>query len=324
MQGLSGLSDPEGSFWLPPDASVFGATDFWFMFMMWLSIIVSVAIFVVMAYFVTRYKATSREANEKAESQLDHSDTLEVVWSVIPLILVVFLFVGGFKGMVHLTTPPKDSYEIYVSAARWNWDFKYQNGYSDNELHVPKGKDVRLIMSSQDVIHSLFIPAFRQKMDVVPGRYSEVWFNATANGTYQIYCTEYCGKDHSLMLSKVHVHEPEEFEAWLEEAQEKMEEMLLENPVEAGKDIFEKRCKTCHSADGSPNTGPTFKGVFGKMETLDGGEIVKVDENYIRESIRDPALKTVQGYNASAMPSFKGTLSDNQITALVEFIKTLK
>ena len=324
LQGVSGLMEPEGSFWLPPDASVFEATDFWFMFMVWLSIIMLAAIFAVMVYFVLRYRATSRAANEKAESQLDHSDTLEVVWSVIPLVLVVFLFVGGFKGMVNLTTPPRDSYEIYVSAARWTWDFKYQNGYSDSELHVPKGENVRLIISSQDVIHSLFIPAFRQKMDAVPGRYSEIWFKANQGGTFNIFCTEYCGKSHSAMLSKVHVHEPEDFKAWLQDAQEKMEALLLENPVQAGRDIYEARCKTCHSIDGEAKTGPTFKGVFGKMETLDDGQTIKVDENYIRESILDPSLRTVQGYNASAMPSFKGTLSDNQITALIEFIKSAK
>jgi cytochrome c oxidase subunit II len=324
VQGVSGLADPEGSFWLPPDASVFGEVDFWFNFMMWMSYIVSGLIFAVMVYFVIKYRATSRAANEKAESQLDHSDSLEIVWSIIPLVVVVFLFVGGFKGMVKMTTPPRDSYEIYVSAARWSWDFKYQNGYSDSELHVPKGKNVRLIISSQDVIHSLFIPAFRQKMDAVPGRYSELWFRATEEGTFQIFCTEYCGKDHSLMLSKATVHEPAEFDAWLEEAQEEMEALLLENPVEAGKDIYNQRCKTCHTIDGSANTGPTFKGVYGKMETLDDGQSVKVDENYIRESILDPALRTVKGYNASAMPSFKGTLSDNQITALIEFIKTVK
>ncbi len=268
LQGVSGLMEPEGSFWLPPDASVFEATDFWFMFMVWLSIIMLAAIFAVMVYFVLRYRATSRAANERAESQLDHSDTLEIVWSVIPLVLVVFLFVGGFKGMVNLTTPPRDSYEIYVSAARWTWDFKYQNGYSDSELHVPKDKNVRLIISSQDVIHSLFIPAFRQKMDAVPGRYSEIWFKATQGGTFNIFCTEYCGKSHSEMLSKVHVHEPEDFEAWLEEAQEKMEELLLENPVQAGRDIYEARCKTCHSIDGEAKTGPTFAGVFGVSRRL--------------------------------------------------------
>ena len=324
VQGVSGLMDPEGTFWLPPDASVFEATDFWFMFMVWMSVIMSALIFAVMLYFVVRYRATSRAANEKAESQLDHSDSLEIVWSVIPLVVVVFLFVGGFKGMIHLTTPPRDAYEIYVTSARWTWDFKYQNGYSDSELHVPKDTNVRLVISSQDVIHSLFIPAFRQKIDAVPGRYSEIWFKATDVGTYQIFCTEYCGKDHSGMLSKVHVHPPAEFEAWLDEAKEKMEELLLENPVQAGQDIYSSRCKVCHSVDGSANTGPTFQGLFGKMETLVGGATVKVDENYIRESILDPSLKTVQGYDASAMPSFKGTLSDNQITALIEFIKSVK
>lgn len=327
LQGALGVSTrvgPEGTFWLPPDASVFDATDFWFDFMMWMSGILSAAIFLVIAYFVVKYRATSRAANEKAQSQLDHNDTLEIVWSVLPLFVLVALFIGGFKGMVDLTTPPRDSYEIYVSAARWSWDFKYENGYSDSELHVPKDTDVRLVMSSSDVIHSLFIPAFRQKMDVVPGRYSELWFRATDEGTYQIFCTEYCGKDHSLMLSKVHVHPQDEYQGWLDDAQEKMEALLLENPVEAGSQIYQQRCKTCHTTDGSESTGPSFKAVFGKMERLDDGRTVKVDENYIRNSILDPASKTVEGYPSSAMPSFKGTLSDNQITALIEFIKSLK
>jgi cytochrome c oxidase subunit 2 len=252
---------------------------------------------------------------------MDHSNALEITWSVVPLILLIGLFVVGFKDFVNLKTAPLDSYEIHAKGQKWKWTFQYPNGWVDDSLHVPKDKNVRIIISSADVLHSLFIPEFRVKMDAVPGRYTELWFNSTMTGTYPVYCTEYCGTSHSDMITRIVVHEPAEFEKWLEEV-ELVE--LSKPPIELGEIAYTKfGCATCHSTDGTMKTGPTFKGLWGKSETLADGTNVTVDENYIRESIMEPQAKIVKGF-APAMPTFKGQVKDEHITGLIEYIKSQK
>jgi cytochrome c oxidase subunit II len=307
-------------FWMPNQASTLsGSIDNLFNLLVWVSVISSAGILAAMVYFCAKYRAKSR--SDRAQSQVDHNTTLEITWSVAPLVILVAVFVWGFKDYVNLRTSPKEAYEIHAQGQKWNWTFTYPNGYVDGTLHVPVEKNVRILISSADVLHSLFIPEFRVKMDAVPGRYTSLWFNATKPGTFPIYCTEYCGTSHSDMLSQIVVHDQKGFDTWLGEAVKKMDDMP---PVELGKKIFSQRgCATCHSTDGSPKIGPTFKGLWGKSESIVGGSSVQVDENYIRESLFEPQAKIVQGF-APAMPTFKGQLSDKQVTGLIEYIKTLK
>lgn len=309
-------------FWMPNGASEFASRlDGLFEFLLWVSAISLFGIVAAMTYFCVKYRATSREANEAAESQMDHSNTLEVTWSVIPLFVVVGVFVAGFKQFVDLRTSPRSAYEVHATGQRWKWSFEYPEGLSHPELHVPVGSNVRIMIQSVDVLHSLFIPEFRVKMDAVPGRYTELWFNATQEGTFPIYCAEYCGTAHSDMLSRVVVHTPEGFQAWVAEEIRKVESMPL---VDLGELTFNQSgCATCHSLDGSSKVGPSFKGLFGKQEKVAGLGSVAVDENYLRESILEPQAKIVEGFPPS-MPTFKGQLSDRRISGLIEYIKTIK
>jgi len=305
---------------MPNSASNFAsATDGMFDALLWISLVCMIGLAYAMVSFCRRYRATSREANEPALSQADHSNTLEVTWSIIPLFVVIGVFVVGFKQFVDLKTPPRAAYEVHATGQRWKWGFEYPEGLTHPELHVPLGKDVRILIQSVDVIHSLYIPEFRVKQDAVPGRYTELWFKATQVGTFPIYCAEYCGTSHSDMLSRVVVHTPEDFKAWVAEEIRKVEAMPL---AELGELTFNQSgCSTCHSLDGSAKVGPSFKGVFGRQEKIFGHGTITVDENYIRESILEPQAKLVEGF-PPAMPTFKGQLSDRRILGLVEYIKT--
>jgi cytochrome c oxidase subunit 2 len=235
-------------------------------------------------------------------------------------VLVCIMFYRGMKAMIDMQTPPSSALEILVTAQRWNWMFTYPNGYVDKDLHVPVDVPVRLVMRSEDVIHSFFVPAFRLKRDIVPGRYTKTWFRATQAGEYLLFCAEYCGTGHSDMLAKVIVHPPGGYRKWLEEASNFVSKMP---PAEAGKRLYEIRgCKQCHSLDGTIGIGPSFKGVYGHTVVLQGGAKLVADENYIRESIMDPMAKIVAGYDP-VMPTYKGRLKDAEITAIIEFLKTL-
>jgi cytochrome c oxidase subunit II len=316
---------PSDSFWLPTDASVTTRNVDWVWdFMVWMSVLTALAIFVAMFHFVTKYRAKSRAANELAEKSAEHNTALEITWSVLPLFVVIALFVWGFKGFVDLRTPPKDAMELHANAQKWKWTFDYQcarGGLTDDTLHVPVDRPVRMLISSVDVLHALYIPSFRTKMDAVPGRYTDLWFQATKPGDYPIFCAEYCGTSHSDMLSHVVVHPPGEYETWLKGACEKADSLV---GPERGKKLYSQQgCETCHTVDGTPKIGPTWKGLFGKSEAIAGGPAVKVDENYLRESMLDPTAKVVQGF-APSMPTYKGKLSDKDLDGLIEYIKTLK
>lgn len=305
--------------WMPLDASVTAADIDWlYMLMVWLSVVFAAGIFAAMVYFVWKYKAPHRRKNTHAEPSSDHNTTLEITWSIIPLFIVIALFVWGFKGFVNLRTPPKGAMEIQVTGQKWKWLFEYPHGAED-ALHVPVDRPVRVVLHSVDVLHSLFIPNFRVKMDAVPGRYTDLWFQATKVGEFPIFCAEYCGTSHSDMITRVVVHEPGGYEKWLDEMKRKSEDMPL---PELGKLVYEKQgCAVCHSIDGTPRIGPTWKGLFGKQESFVDGSSLTADENYLRESITDPTAKVVVNYPPS-MPLTK--LSDRQITGVIEYIKTLK
>jgi len=213
-------------------------------------------------------------------------------------------------------TPPRDSTEVYVVAKQWMWKLEHAEGQREiNELHVPVGRDVKLIMTSQDVIHSFFVPAFRMKQDVLPGRYTMAWFHATKPGTYHLFCAEYCGTQHSGMIGSIVVLEPAQYEAWMSGGSP--------GPLSAtGEKIFaELGCATCHRSD-SQGRGPNLQGVFGRPVALADGRTVTADENYLRECILDPGAKRVKGFQP-IMPTFQGLVSEEQVNALVAYVKSL-
>ncbi|HET9887305.1 MAG TPA: cytochrome c oxidase subunit II [bacterium] len=306
------------TFLLPAEKSTLApGIDTLFYFVCWVSLFFFVLILGLLVFFLTKYR---RRPGHEAQETAHHSTPLELVWSGIPLILMMAIFVMGFHGFLDLHTPPDNCYEIQANGQKWSWTFTYPNGYSDSELHAPVDVPVRLTLSSQDVIHSLFVPDFRIKRDVVPGRYSIAWFQATESGESPLYCAEYCGTGHSEMNTKVVIHEPGEFEKWLEKASDFIKTMP---PEEAGKLVYQKRgCAQCHSLDGSPGIAPTFKGLFGKQEHLQSGTRT-VDENYIRESILQPTAEIVVGFDP-VMPTFQGRIKDPEIDVLIAYLKTLK
>ena len=316
---LARLTAPEGdggSFWMPPQVSTTAhSVDWLFHFILAISVFFFLLIVIVMLVFVLKYR---RREGQAAEQSPSHNMALEVTWTVIPVILVIVIFFFGFKGFLDIATPPANAYEVLVEGQKWNWSFTYPNGYVDENLHVPVDRPVRLVMSSADVIHSLYVPAFRIKNDVVPGRYSKAWFEATVPGEYDLFCAEYCGTSHSDMVAHVIVHPVGEFEIWLEKASNFLDTMT---PVDAGRKLFQVRgCTQCHSMDGTPKTGPTLLDVFGRTETMTNGEVLTVDENYIRESVLEPGARVVAGFEA-VMPTYQGRLKDAEIMAIIEYLK---
>ena len=307
-----------GSFWLPPPDSVAsGAVDHAFHFVMYVSYFFFALIFGLIVLFVVKYRRRpGAEAVKTAKSSL----ALEATWSLIPLALTIVMFYLGFVGYMELRSPPARAYEISVLARKWSWQFTYPDGTIDNNLHVPVGEPVRLVMTSDDVIHSLSIPAFRVKMDVVPGRYTRTWFQGKELGTYDLYCTEYCGTGHSDMLASVVVHEADDFRAWLKAAGD----VLGNNPpAKAGEILFRRHgCGSCHSTDGTPRVGPSLQGIVGQTHAMADGSSAAVDENYIRQSILEPGTKIRQGFR-NQMPTYKGRLNDQEITAIIQYIKSL-
>jgi cytochrome c oxidase subunit II len=309
----------DGSFWLPPRNSTTAAgTDWMFYLIYWISLFFFVLIVGLMVYFAIRYRR--RPGRLEAEAAPHHSTILEIVWTVIPIGLVILIFWGGFTAFLNLTTPPSNSFDIYVTGQKWKWLFTYPNGYVAEELHVPLDSPVRLVMTSEDIIHSFYIPDFRVKKDVVPGRYSNLWFEATKTGEFNIFCAEYCGTGHSDMITKVIVHDPADFAKWLEQAASFVDTMP---PADAGEYLFKKYgCNQCHSTDGTANTGPTFLNGFGGEHLMNDGTTVVMDENYIQESVLNPQAKIRDGFQG-VMPTFQGKIKEEEIRYIIAFLKSL-
>ncbi len=314
-------SGNEGGFWMPPQGStVAGEVDQLFDFIYWVSVFFFVAITIATVYFVVKYKR--RSDDQLATSQVGHNTLVEATWTFVPLVLVLVMFAWGFRTFLNLTVAPEGAYQVKVTGQKWSWNFTHPDGtVTTGDLHVPANRPVKLLLSSRDVIHSFYVPDFRIKQDAVPGRYTTAWFQAKAAGEHQVFCTEYCGKDHSAMLAKVLVLSEEEFDAGKWKVSKPPEGMSV---AEWGGQLYNKvGCKACHSVDGSKLVGPSFKGLYGRTEKITGQDPVQVDENYLRESIMDPQAKIVEGY-APAMPSYKGQLDDAKLDALIAYIKTLK
>ncbi len=305
----------EGTIWLPEQASTLAPEiDSLFYFVSWTSIVFFVLVVGAMIYFAYRYR---RQSAADRPEPVKESKLLEVSWIIIPTILVLIVFTWGFQLFIRQGVAPPNAYQINVRAWQWAWEFTYPNGVTSGELHVPIGRPVRLQMSSDDVIHSFFVPAFRVKHDILPDRYTSVWFEATKIDTFQVYCTEYCGTQHSGMLAQVVVQSPGAFEEWLETGGG----VAGLSPVEYGERLYDQLgCQTCHSLDGSEMVGPTFENLAGSTEELANGETVEVDANYLRSSILESGAQIVAGY-PNRMPSY-AFLSEQQVTALIAFIQS--
>jgi cytochrome c oxidase subunit II len=290
-----------------------GNVDALYIFLLLVSGIMTVLIFTVLTAFAVRF----RKRRGQRAVQIEGSHHLEITWSIIPFCVMLVFFVWGAVIYFQERTPPQDATEVYTVAKQWMWKFEHKGGQREiNELHVPVGRDVKMIMTSQDVIHSFFVPAFRLKQDVVPGRYTTLWFRATKAGTYHLFCSQYCGTQHSGMVGWVTVMEPRDYEAWMSGG-------AANQPLAVtGEKLFtELGCVTCHRSD-TQGRGPNLVGVFGKPVLLEDGRTVTADENYVRESILEPAAKIVKGFKP-VMPTFQGQVSDEQLNALVEYIKSL-
>lgn len=305
---------------LPRQATPYARdVDTFFMFMTIMSAVWVLGIAAAVAYFIWKYRR--RPADGPSPHMTGHAGW-EAAWTLIPLAVVIIVFFWGFFGFLEAGSAPHDALEVHVRAKRWLWEFEYPNGFRTiNKAHIPVGRPVRFVLISEDVIHSFFVPAARLKMDAVPGRYTHLWFTPADTGELQVLCAEYCGKSHSEMMAKLHVVEEPVFRQWLAAGGENGANLPLD---ELGRMVFlQSGCANCHSLDGARSEGPTVRGVFGSTVPLAGGGSVKVDENYLRESILNPNAKIVQGFDP-IMPTFEGTLREREVEALVQFIKSLE
>ncbi len=312
--------DTTGTLFMPPGHSTFaGEVDSLFYFILYAAAVFLAIVVFGAVFFAVRYRRGRKTIASPGPS---HNTALEIIWTIIPTILVVIVFFWGFRLYLKMNIPPKDAMEIKVTGQKWFWSFDYPDGASTvNELVVPVDKPIKLLMSSRDVIHGFFIPDFRIKMDVVPNRYTVTWFEATQAGVFDLFCSQYCGKGHSEMLAKVKVLGEREFSDWFVSGTKAGEGMSL---ADYGAKLYiSKACVTCHSIDGAANVGPTFKAIFSQPVRLSDGSSVIIDENFIRESILSPQANLVAGYQP-VMPTFQGILNDRELDALTAYIKSLK
>ena len=288
-----------------------------FLYILFICVFLLGLITFLMVYFVIRYR---REKHPKP-ADIEGSTWLEVTWTVIPTLIVLTMFYYGLTGFEFLKKVPEGAMVVKVMARQWSWLFEYENGVRDTELRVPLGKPVKLLLTSQDVIHGFYVPAFRIKQDAVPGMTNYLWFQPTQLGMFDVMCSQYCGLEHSHMLTKIVVLPQEEFTKW---HQGKKGEVTAKGPSPGSQLYQVKGCVACHSTDGSPRVGPTFKGLLGKKEeVISGGkgETVVVDEAFIRKFISDPNVVHIKGY-PPIMP--KISMTNEELTALANYIKSLK
>jgi cytochrome c oxidase subunit 2 len=335
-------AEPAGNVWLPPAASnLAGSVDAMFHAINAICYFFFFGICGVMAYFVVKYRARKGQAF-RSDGPLHHLP-LETMWAVVPLLIVIVIFYVGFRDFIHISTPPKNAYVVKVTAQKWAWSFQYPTGATSDDLYVPAGKPVQLTMRASDVLHSCYIPDFRVKKDLVPGRYSYLWFQAdqptTSEQAHNLFCTEYCGTGHSNMNRKVHVLAQEDFDKWLVEQGQWLDKIPEEELYfRAGPKIY-ARCQQCHSLDGSKGIGPSWKGIWARVsggegsgeKFADGGSYTSMigagkkyatPEDYLRNSILNPGSELVAGYG-NAMPSFKGQLNDKAIDAVIGMMRHL-
>ena len=305
------------------DASSFvGKVDLAFMIIIGISLFLLISLSAIMIWFIYRYN----EKRNKVPTEIPGSTSLEITWTVIPLILVLMMFYFGWAGWRPMKNPPKDAMEITSIARMWSFSFVYENGKTTDRLVIPVNQAIKINLVSVDVIHSLYIPAFRVKEDMVPGMEKWMWFRPTNVGRYDLFCAEYCGLQHSYMISTVEVLPEEEFLEWYADTTA----VTLEDPDMPGAEGFAimqvNGCNACHSSDGSRLVGPSYLGYYGKNRTVQIGNTkttVVMDDDYVRRSIFDPNYEIVEGYQRGLMQSYKGMLTDEDVDKMIEYIKAL-
>lgn len=317
MMFLSEKAMAGGTFMPPAVTDVAKQYDSLYSFLLWVSFISCAILIGGMIFFVIKYKR--KTPNDKTP-YISHNTFLEFLWSFIPLVIFLAAFGWGWSVYHQMREQSGNALEVHVIGKQWSWEFVYKSGKTaGGEFYVPVNTPVKLIMTSTDVIHSFYIPSMRIKQDAVPGRYTTLMFTADKLGDYQVFCTEFCGTTHSGMVAKLHVVSKEDYEKWIQENEDGM------TLAQKGQKYYnDKGCVACHSVDGTPKVGPTWKGLFGQAaREIDGGKVA-VDENYIRESILEPNAKVAKGFPKGVMPTYQGQLSEEQLNALIEFIKGLK
>ncbi len=335
------LANRPATFWLPEQASTLApGVDFLFDLINWICYFFFALIVVLLVYFVIKYRRSPENHGGSAGGPTHHTG-LELTWTIIPLIIVVAIFFLGFRGYMESNTVPRNAYEIEVTALQWGWNFRYPNGAQDDKrLVVPAGRPVKLVMRSNDVIHSLFIPDFRVKRDVVPGRYTYLWFEAPVQTGFErfhwLFCTEYCGTGHSDMNVPVHVLTQDDFDAELERLARFLDDIPDEELYFKAGPGFYTRCSQCHSIDGTPGIGPTWQGLWertvaGTTAFTDGstladhmgdGRVYGTPEDYIKDSIYTPGRHLVAPYGNN-MPTFRNQLSERAVQSIIGMIKRL-
>jgi cytochrome c oxidase subunit 2 len=289
--------------------------DLLYFFLLAVAAFFSLLIAGLIVFYAIRFK---RRSSGDIGGETPGGLALELTWSIIPFLITMVIFVWGASVFFAMARPPDETLNIYVVGKQWMWKFQHLDGQREiNELHVPLGRPVKLIMTSEDVIHDVFVPAFRVKADVLPGRYTNIWFEATKAGRYHLFCAEYCGTKHSGMTGEVIVMDPTEYQAWLSGGGPEG------SLAEGGAKLFASlACNTCHRPD-AQGRGPVLDGLFGKSVTLQSGERVIADEAYVRESILNPSAKITAGFQP-IMPTFQGLVTEEQLLELIEYVKSLQ
>jgi cytochrome c oxidase subunit 2 len=305
-------------------SSISGGVDTAFAVIIGISLFFLIGITAVIIYFIIKYN----KKNNPVASEIEGSTRLEIIWTIIPLILVIFMFWLGWHSYIPERNVPADAMKIKVKAQMWSWRFEYENGIIEDTLYVPVNKAVLLNMESSDVIHSLYIPAFRIKEDVVPGKAENyMWFKSLVPGSYDLFCAEYCGLRHSYMGTTVEVLEKGAFDKWYASGPVKVDSSVAAKPGAAGKLLTEQKgCIACHSADGTKIVGPSYKGIFGHKTTVetDGKEHeITVDEAYLKKSILNANADIVKGFPKGSMPDYKAILTEQEVNLIIDYIKTL-
>ena len=283
-------------------------------FLLGVAIFFTLVIFISIFYFAIRYR---RRSESEMPGPVHGGLPLEIAWTIIPFGLTMIMFVWGASVFFHISRPPNDAQQIYVIGKQWMWKLQHMEGQREiNELHIPVGQAVKLTMTSEDVIHDFFVPAFRTKADVLPGRYTTEWFKPTKPGKYHIFCAQYCGTNHSAMIGWVYVMQPQEYQAWLSGG------TGFGSMASNGEKLFQDlACANCHHLNDQGRC-PNLRGVFGSQVQLSDGTFVKADEAYIRESILNPSAKIVAGFQP-IMPTFQGLITEEGVLQLIEYVKSL-